>query len=618
VEKCSWNEGWTVEDETGKRKNIVLPHDAMIERCREPGCASGSAQGFFPGGRYVYEKQFDVPKEWRDKEILLQFEGVYKNAEVYINGERAGGCPYGYIPFFVCLSKKLKYGEKNVVRVEADNREQPESRWYTGAGIYRPVWLWMGEEAHLLPEGIRITTVDINTAETDAAQIKVEISYTGKIAAWDAEIFFDGQPVAEAKSGQIIADETEGALCHAQAQIEIPNARLWSEETPDLYQCHVSIWKEEDRCGNPCDASESTFGIRMVTWGRDGLFINGKNTLLRGGCIHHDNGILGAACYAKSEERKIRRLKEAGFNAVRSSHNPASQALLEACDRYGVYVMDEGWDMWYFHKNQYDYASFWRECHEDDLRAMVSRDYNHPSVIMYSIGNEVSEPAKEEGVRMTQALVAFLKKEDSTRAVTAGFNLSIIHGASKGKGVYNEEGGMKKEDGGQMSGMNSTMFNMIASIVGTGMNKAANSEAANRTTSPSLKCLDIAGYNYASGRYPLDGRKNPGRLIVGSETFPQDIAKNWKMVEKYPYLVGDFMWTCWDYLGEAGLGAWAYTKDAQGFKKPYPWLLADCGAFDILGNKGAPAAYAEAVWGRTQVPYIGVRPVNHPKHSYRE
>lgn len=245
---------------------------------------------------------------------------------------------------------------------------------------------------------------------------------------------------------------------------------------------------------------------------------------------------------------------------------------------------------------------------------MVDRDFNHPCVIMYSIGNEVSEPAKEEGVEKTKEMVAFLKQADGTRPVTGGFNLMIIANAKKGKSIYNEdEGGRNDEDSDKkMQGMNSTLFNMITNMVGTGMNQAANGRAADEATSPCLDALDMAGYNYASGRYPLEGKCHPDRLIFGSETFPQDIAKNWAMVKQYPYLIGDFMWTAWDYIGEVGLGAWAYTKDGTGFNKPYPWLLADTGAFDIIGTPNGELFLAQAAWDLLDQPVIGVQPVNHP------
>ncbi len=310
--------------------------------------------------------------------------------------------------------------------------------------------------------------------------------------------------------------------------------------------------------------------------------------------------------------RRVKMLKDAGFNAIRSSHNPCSRALLDACDKLGVYVMDEAWDMWYNHKNKYDYASQWRENYKSDLLAIVSRDYNHPSVILYSIGNEVSEPARDEGVEAAKEMVSLLHEADPTRPVTGGFNLMIITSAKKGKGVYDENGGGRDESGDKaMAGMNSTLFNMVTNMVGTGMNKSANSKKADAAVSPVMDALDICGYNYASGRYPLDGKLHPDRLIFGSETFPQDIAKNWEMVKEYPYLIGDFMWTAWDYLGEAGLGAWGYTPDSKGFNKPYPWLLADTGAMDILGNPNGEMFLAQAAWGQLDAPKIAVQPINH-------
>ena len=556
---------------------VTLPHDAMIHEQRIPGAPSGSAQAFFPGGKYVYEKTFAKPDAER---VIFQFEGIYQNAKVTINGKEAGGTEYGYLPFFVCADDLLVDGE-NTIRVECENVNQPDSRWYTGAGIYRPVWLWTGPNGGIEPEQVRVHTVSVEPAtihvHTGHDSAKIEI--------------LDGETVV-----------AKGYGC--ETEIIVPDAKLWNEDTPNLYSCKVTVGEDE---------TLTTFGIRTITWDNKGFYINGKRTLLRGGCVHHDNGIVGAATYDEAEWRRVRILKEAGFNAIRSAHNLCSRAMLDACDYYGVYVMDESWDMWFHHKSKFDYATHWRKNYLSDLAAMVSRDYNHPSVVMYSIGNEVSEPAKDEGIEKTKEMVSFLHSVDCTRAVTGGFNLMIIANAKKGKGVYNEEGGRKDEDSDKkMQGMNSTMFNMITNMVGTGMNKAANSKFADEATTPCLDALDMAGYNYASGRYPIEGKAHPDRLIYGSETFPQDIAKNWAMVKQYPYLVGDFMWTAWDYIGEVGLGAWAYTKDGTGFNKPYPWLLADTGAFDIIGTPNGEMFLAQAAWNQLKAPAIGVQPLNHP------
>ena len=564
MKKTSFNDSWYCNGAA-----VTLPHDAMIHEKRRADAACTGAGAFFPDGEYVYEKTFDRPAA---AHVLIQFEGVYKNAKVYLNGQEAGGAAYGYIPFFVCADDYLKDGE-NTIRVECSVRH-PDSRWYSGAGIYRPAWLWEGPADAIEPESVRI-----HTESLQPAVIRVRSPKPVKVTVAGA-------------SGQ-----------GTDFTLEIPDARLWSENDPYLYTAKVT---------NGTDEEEIRFGIRQVSWSDKGLFVNGRETLLRGGCLHHDSGILGAATYDENEWRRVRKLKEFGFNAIRSSHNPCSRALLEACDALGVYVMDEAWDMWYNHKNRNDYAGEWRAHHMADLAAMVSRDYNHPSVLMYSIGNEVSEPAREEGLAAIREMRDYLHNEDPTRAVTGGFNLMIISQAAKGKGIYDENGGGRDESkDGAVAGMNSTMFNMIASVIGTGMNKAANGKKADAVTSPALDLLDIAGYNYASGRYTKEAKCHPDRVIVGSETFPQDIAKNWAMVEKLPYLTGDFMWTAWDYLGEAGIGAWAYTPDGKGFSKPYPWLLADTGALDILGDPNGEAYLAAAVWGKLGQPAICVQPINH-------
>lgn len=591
MKKENFNQDWCFWSEREKNpKKIMVPHDAMISEKRQPDSPGGSASAFFPGGKYYYEKEFEVPPQWLEKHVTFEFEGVYKNAKVMINGQEAGGAVYGYIPFFVCADEFLRAG-KNVIRVEADNEEQPDSRWYSGAGIYRPVWIYIQEKAHIELEGVKIRTLSVSPA-----CVSVTTQHTG--GSISVEIL-DGTHVVAAGNGDSV-------------ELEIPEAKLWSDTTPDLYQARV-VLKQDDTV---IETVEEVFGIRKLSWNKSGFFVNGKETLLRGGCVHHDNGILGACSYAKSEERRIRILKENGFNAIRSSHNPCSKAMLEACDKYGVYVIDEFWDMWYKHKSKYDYAAQFEENYRSDIHAIVQRDFNHPSVIFYSIGNEVSEPAEEKGVALAKEMTEYLHALDETRPVVGGFNLMIIANAAKGQGIYKDEGGRNEGEQKEMPEMNSTMFNKITSMVGSNMNQSANGDEADQVTSPVLDSVDIAGYNYASGRYALEGEKHPERLIFGSETFPQDLAKNWKMVEQFPYLIGDFMWTAWDYLGEAGIGAWACTSDAMNFEKPFPWLLADTGAFDILGNPNGEAMLAKVVWNQTEKPLIGVRPVNHAENDW--
>ena len=587
MKKIDFSQNWLFYKEGSDKKQVHIPHDAMQYEQRAADNPSGAAGAFFSGGVYYYEKKIEHVEMLADKHVELVFEGVYKDAKVYLNGELLAQHAYGYTPFSVVLDGKLDETKDNVILVKVNNREMPNSRWYTGSGIYRPVSLYISEKEHIALNGVRIKTLSV-----DPPKIMVSVEHNGE----EMEIAIkDGE--------ELLAVSKEN-----NAEIVLPSAKLWDEHHPYLYDCDVKIKKS----GNVVDEDSERFGIRMISWATDGFYVNGKRTLLRGACVHHDNGILGARSYELSEERRVRILKEAGYNAIRSAHNPASEAMLRACDKYGVYVMDETWDVWYKAKNAYDYSRDFLENYEDDIHAMIDRDYNHPSVIMYSISNEVSEPAQPKGLELAKEMIAIFHEADDTRPVTGGMNLMIMSRSADGNDIYQEGGGRSEDDEKKAAGMNSLMFNVMTSMIGSGMNKAANSKKADRITSPILDALDIAGYNYASGRYPLEGKEHPDRVIFGSETFPGDIAKNWKMVKEYPYLIGDFMWTGWDYLGEAGAGAWAYTDDAKGFEKPYPWLLADVGAIDILGNPTGELYLAQAAWEQLKSPVIAVRPINHP------
>ncbi|MCD8286044.1 MAG: DUF4982 domain-containing protein, partial [Clostridia bacterium] len=500
-----------------------------------------------------------------------QFEAVYKNAVVSLNGRRICSHAYGYTSFWADCGV-LRDGV-NIISVACSNKDQPDSRFYSGAGIYRPVWAWVGDG--LTEEDIRITTESVSPA---VVRIMVSQPEEG--------------PKREARFSILDGDDLVaiGGTTNGVWDATIPDAKLWSAESPHLYTLI-------------CGDISIRFGIRRITWDNKGLYINGRETLLKGGCMHTDSGMLGTASYKDAELRRLRILKSCGFNAIRSAHNPCSRALLDAADELGMYIMDETWDMWYYSKTPHDYASQWQEHYLEDIMAMTDKDYNHPSVIMYSIGNEVAEPAEDKGLRLEREMVQFLHQLDASRPVTGGFNLMIISNAGKAQG----------DDALQrMNGLNSTRFNLIAQKVGSAMNSYANGKKADAATTPALDALDIAGYNYASGRYPKEGKCHPDRLILGAESFPADIASNWQMVQNLPYLIGDFMWTSWDYLGEAGLGAWGYTEDAKYFSKPYPWLLADAGAHDILGCPNGEAFLAAAVWHALKGPAVCVQPVNHP------
>lgn len=589
MKKQSFNENWIFRYGGEKECTAVtLPHDAQILQQRDPAYSDGG-HGYFPGGKYEYRKTFFAPASMQEQTALLEFEGIYKNAAVYLNGEQIAFHAYGYTGFTVALNA-LRYGEENEVLVIADNSRLPNSRWYTGGGIYRPVWLWTAAKQHIRFEGVRVTTLSISPAV-----IRVETDCTdGEVAV----AILDGEKTVATGSG-------------TDCTIEIPDAKLWDDECPSLYTCRVTLSVD----GTEQDTAQEVFGIRKIEWNKNGFFINGKQKQLRGGCIHHDNGILGAATYAKSEERRVRIMKQVGFNAIRSAHNPASKALLAACDRLGMLVMDETYDMWYSSKTYHDYGRDFEACWRDDVTAMVNRDYNHPSVIMYSIGNEVAEPGSEKGRKVGKEQIELIHRLDSTRPVTCGINLAILAMAAIGGGFYNGgDGGvtdvkLNKGDGKVKNG--SLIFNTAANIVGPVMNGLGNLSIIEKQAAPFFKELDLVGYNYASGRYAIDAKKYPDRIVFGSETFPQDIYKNWEAVKKYPTVIGDFMWTAWDYLGEAGIGAWSYDGGVP-FNRPYPWLIGGGGVINILGIPDGSCRYASTVWGKTDKPVIAVQPVNYP------
>lgn len=602
MKKAAFTENWTCNG-----TSVIVPHDAMIHEKRTADAAGGSAHGYFPGGIYTYEKKFFIPAEWKEKYLAVEFEGVYKNAEVFLNGKKLYERPYGYVPFLVRLDENANYGEKNLLTVIADNSKLPNSRWYTGSGIYRPVNLYLSERTHISYQGVKITTLSCKPAK-----IRIEGKLEGIDSAKEYGVRMqiqDGETTIAEKFVKVNAAQSGNEKATAVAEIELPEARLWDEESPNLYLAKI-ILEEGEKI---LDTAEERFGIRKLSWSTKGFFVNGKATLLRGGCVHHDNGILGAASWEKSERRRVKIMKEAGFNAIRSSHNPASEAMLRACDELGMYVMDETFDTWYNRKNKYDYGCDFEAWWEADTTAMVERDYNHPSVILYSIGNEVAEPCEKKGLQVGSAMIECIHSHDHTRPVTCGTNLMVMGRAAKGQGIYqdgetNTTSSSKEQ---KKESNNSLAFNIMASFIGSGMNKGGNSKKVDAISSPFLDRLDIAGYNYGSGRYPLEGKAHPERIVFGSETFPQDIWKNWKMVKEYPYLIGDFMWTAWDYLGEAGIGAWSYTRGMP-FNRPYPWLLGGAGVIDILGNPDASCRYAAVIWEKNSKPVIGVRPANHP------
>ncbi len=583
-----------------KKTTVNLPHDAMITERRGPNAPSGTAGAYFYGDVYTYEKELDAPKEWSSKRIVIEFEGAYCKTTVYVNGEKVGFEPYGYTNFYFDISDYLKYGEKNVIKAQVDNSEMSNSRWYSGSGLYRPVKLHILEKDGIELNGITVITKSIDPAVVCVNTV-VSDSFSGEVSV---EIQKDGVTVANGFG--------------TGAEIEIPNAKLWSEDTPELYTAKVTAKNGDTVVDEVCE----TFGIRSLSWSKEGLFVNGKRVLLRGGCVHHDNGILGAACEPDAEYRKVRIMKENGYNAIRSAHNPCSKYMLEACDRYGVYMVNEAYDMWFVHKTPHDNADYFDTTWKTTVKNMVEASRNHPSVIMYSLVNEPSETSSKRGLEVEKNMYNFIKQLDSARMVTIGLNpilaTAAVVGATAGytkdnfkEDKYDENGRVILDKKKKVKTVNgSFIFNMAFGFFGPMMNYMPANALTTRVVKPIENYVDVLGYNYGFGRYRGDMRR--GKLIMGSETLPMDIYRNWKAVRKHRGCIGDFMWTGWDYLGEVGAGGWSYVNDGMMMMKDYPYLIADAGAIDLIGYPGAECRYAATVWEQTSKPVICVKPVNHP------
>lgn len=571
---------------------ITLPHDAMINERRTHDSDGGVNTGWFEGYDYEYVKTFDVPQSYLNKIITFEFEGVYHNAEVYINGKKAAERHYGYTNFYVEANKFLKFDDSNEIRVIAHNTDQPNSRWYSGAGIYRPVLMWVADKKHIPLNGVKIRTVSINPA---IVEVRVAMSEPGETE------------VTIGRNGKVIASDVKAADDESIAvfSFEIESAELWSPENPALYDCIVKF-------GN--DEYKERFGIRTFTCDHtDGIKINGKRTILRGACIHHDNGILGARCLREAEYRKIKLLKEYGYNAIRSAHNPCSKALLDACDELGMFVMDEYCDMWYIHKNKYDYASYLEREYEQDIVDMINKDYNHPSVIMYSLGNEVAETGEKRGIELFKKMKALCKTLDSERQITVGINIFFNYLYALGFGQYSD----KKAEKNSTKKVGSEFFNSLAGIFGASFMKTmAKLPGCDRKTRSCFSAMDVAGYNYGIKRYRKDLEKYPERIIVGSETFCSDAYDFWEAQKRNNRLIGDFVWAGIDYLGELGIGAWEYKEYVPDFKHTVGWISAGSGRLDLIGNPLGEALYTKVAFELEDKPQIAVVPVSHTNERH--
>jgi beta-galactosidase len=531
---------------------VDLPHDWSIEDLPgrnspfAPDAISQVNGGFTTGGTGWYRTKFVLPAEFKGKRVILQFDGVYMNADVWLNGAALGRHPYGYTSFSFDASGAARPGGTNVLAVKVQN-EGDNSRWYSGSGIYRHVWLKALDPLHVAQWGNYISTPGVTEA---LANLLVKTKGANESSeALPVELvtrILDprGAVVATARSQQAILP---GESLEFVQTCDVPSPQLWGLEQQPLYTCVTEVHRGKELA----DQTQTRFGIRSLAFDVDrGFLLNGKAIKLKGGCSHHDNGPLGAKAYDRAEERKIELLKAAGFNAVRCSHNPPSPALLDACDRLGMLVIDEAFDMWTIEKNPFDYHLYFEDWWKRDLESMVSRDCNHPSIIMWSIGNEIPQRQKPEVIAVAKMLGDFIRQLEPSRPITS---------------AVNDLG--EKQD-------------------------------------PFFRALDVAGYNYAVGGdhnqksvYELDHARVPDRIIYCSESYPLEAFGSWMAVLDHPYVLGDFVWTAWDYIGEASIGWRGYFQ----FHDFYPWTLAYCGDIDICGWKRPQSFYRDALWKEGQI-----------------
>ncbi|MGN6323907.1 MAG: glycoside hydrolase family 2 TIM barrel-domain containing protein [Dyella sp.] len=523
-------------------RKIDVPHDWSIAN-KPDGSApydantpGGQSSGYLPGGIGWYRRHITLSAEEAARVVRLNFEAIYMDADIWLNGEHVAQHRYGYTAFSVDLTGKVHAGD-NVVAIRA-NHADPSSRWYAGSGLIRPVSLDVLDRVHLDPDSIFVSTPMATqalakvtahaTAANDSTQARTVELATKLLAP-------NGQVVAQSRQNKSLA---AGARTDFDQTLEITNPSLWSPDSPNLYTLVQDVYAN----GVMTDQRRTRFGARTITVDAEhGLRINGQKVLLRGGNIHHDNYMLGAAGWPDADARKVALMKAAGYNAIRSAHNPASQATLDAADELGMLVIDEAFDMWNMSKTPMDYARFFKQDGLHDLDSLVISGRNHPSVLFWSIGNEIPEQGTPLGVETARKLAERVRALDPTRPITEAVSVDTPHIANQ------------------------------------------------------YAVLDVAGYNYNAPLFARDHQAFPQRVMLTTESTSKNAFTYWRAAETMPWVIGDFVWTAVDYLGETGIGWMGYNQDWQKLG-PYPWHLAYCGEIDATGRKRPAAYYHEVIW----------------------
>lgn len=550
-------------DDSGWR-TLDLPHDWSVETEAAGALGDnvgpfsrrsvgGSQMGYTVGGEGWYRKTFTLDAADADKRIMLYFEGAYNQTTVWLNGRKIYFNHYGYQSFrFDATEFCNEPGQENTLAVRVVNSGS-NTRWYAGSGIYRHVWLLKVPRLHLDAWKNFVHTPEVTDAK---ATVRVETTVTNelrKAAKADVQVLLYDREGALVASGRRQVSVARGSDEKLTFDLDVASPRRWSPADPYLYRAVVKMEGPRDGLA---DRLDTPFGIRTVEFSAEkGCLLNGEPILLRGGCVHHDNGLLGAAAFDAAENRKIALLKREGFNAVRTAHNIVSEHFLDACDSIGMLVLEESFDQWLVAKNDDDYHQYFAEFSDRDIQVMVARDRNHPSIILWGLGNEIPGRITDAGMAAAARLRSTVLALDPTRALTAAIP------------AWDSPNHAWSEDDDR-----------------------------------AFQSLDVGGYNYIYDKYESDHRTHPERVMVGLETYPKRASENWVLAEKHPYVIGDFVWTAMDYLGEAGIGSASFrTSGSQPFSPGWPWFNGWCGDIDLIGTKKPQSYYRDVVWRRQPI-----------------
>ncbi|HJA92222.1 MAG TPA: DUF4982 domain-containing protein [Candidatus Eisenbergiella merdipullorum] len=618
MQKITFLDGWRrkrygpIARTAPTEEEVDLPDDFIVDTERKPDAMGGAGTGYFEGGHAVYQKEFTLPEEWRNKHVFLYVDGAYMNSQVMLNTEYIGKNPYGYSPFYMELTPWL--AEKNRLEIITSD-SQPNARWYSGGGLYRQVEIWLGDSLYIHPWSVHVST---ETMEENRAGIRISFQVTNtedknRGVTVRAQVYAIGTEVKDKvrqDCGQSPdQDFADALMCEGKTSLTalagkdtedvirlgMENVRLWDTENPFLYAVLLTVECE----GKLLDRHVQEFGVRSLSFdAKKGMRLNGRSIKLRGGCIHHDNASLGACAYPEAEKRKLRILKEQGFNAVRTAHNPVSFTFLNLCDRMGMLVLEEAFDCWEKRKTENDYHLFFAEWWERDLSAMILRDRSHPCIFAWSVGNEIPEfTGSSQGLEILKKLAACVRRLDLSRPVALGqhgmLNMELI-GMTTDK-TFAELQGMVSEEPGVIGGV----------------------DYWDMQTANSWEQLDIAGYNYIWPRYKMDAVKHPARVIMGTEIHPFWLYDYWQAVLENDNCIGDFVWSAMDYLGEAGVGRveWDPARFNGSFVGEYPWLSNSQGDIDLDGNIRPQGCYHKILWGLDKGIHLYTR---HPAHTGKE